>query len=272
MSKIVQIRRTLATNFGFYFWIGATSIRAGLRCSARRTAPLLLCSVVLFTQCSAPGPVLNEPEGPVFRPGKEILFALEPLQQRYQINVAARWIVSPDGHSTIWQLSVPRDGGYRLLKYEGTAYGSPNSALVFRPKKCYIYGQNAPDDRSVPMEVWQCDHLAVQFDPSGECDSCLRAGPESGSSESESSEFLFGRLAKPLKQGIYQGKKVDAAESHTQAWYWGVFPEGMTIDTAGLPTNIKTGDRINGFVIVYSTESLPEEIRLPLRRSSSDLL
>jgi hypothetical protein len=54
------------------------------------------------------------------------------------------------------------DENFRIRSYEGTVHRT-NNILDLRAIKCYIFGKKNIDERLVPIERWDCDHLIFSF-------------------------------------------------------------------------------------------------------------
>jgi len=58
----------------------------------------------------------------------------------------------------------------RVRSYEGLAY-QMGDALELRAERCYIHGKKDWEDRLVPLEGWDCEHMIFQLTPRTRCTS-----------------------------------------------------------------------------------------------------
>lgn len=62
-----------------------------------------------------------------------------------------------------------QNGSYRVRRYEGRAILTGKGGMELRAIRCYNLGKKEIEDKLVPLERWDCDHLIFAFrsDPSG---------------------------------------------------------------------------------------------------------
>ncbi|MCB1170228.1 MAG: hypothetical protein KDK25_07835 [Leptospiraceae bacterium] len=213
------------------------------------------------TGCSAPGPVLPPISQKVYRePG---LFEVQPFQERFKDNLAAYFQILDNGSAELWQLSLDRSGRIRLLQFQGTVFEASPGPFQLRLKKCFIHGQDLPSSDRVPLEVFQCDHLALGFRRSPTCSQCLESTPLPDQAvDNGPSRFLHGLQLKPLKANEYSGKKINAFSNATEAWYWGAVFNDRRVKEGSYPAG-KVAAVVDGFIMLEGN-SAPERIVLPL--------
>ncbi|MCB1139071.1 MAG: hypothetical protein KDK23_09965 [Leptospiraceae bacterium] len=213
-------------------------------------------------RCSAPGPVLPAISAEVFR-GNPLLYEVQPFQGRFRDNIAAYFQILDNGSAELWQLSLDRQGRIRLLQFQGMVFESSPGPFQLRLQKCFIHGQDLPSSDRVPLEVFQCDHLALGFRRSSACPDCLESTPLLDPSvDNAPSSFLHGLQLKPLKASEYSGKKIDAFSNATEVWYWGAVWDGGRIKEGSYaPGTVVTV--VDGFVMLEGSNA-PDRIVLPL--------
>lgn len=59
---------------------------------------------------------------------------------------------------------VNTNGAIRVRSYEGRAYWKEMS-VELRPERCYEFAKRSVEDRLVPAEGWDCEHMAFRFFP-----------------------------------------------------------------------------------------------------------
>jgi len=238
----------------------------GLRIGVLAAATVALLHIA---SCSAPGPVLPDTSGKAF--ADPALYSMEPTSHRFKENVAARLKTDEDGISHLWQLSIPSSGGIRLLRWSGRTYRAGERGLEFRPEKCYIFGQDGPEDRTVPLEVFQCDHIVVNYYFDSACD-CLLAGPPAELSEDlvAPSKHLYGLRLRKLPPERFVGQKVNAFSNDTEAWYWGLMQEGRSVSEGSGSGNVTVRQVVDGFIFVEG-QDLPDTLSIPLKAATTDL-
>ena len=223
-----------------------------------------LTTAIGFVACSAPGPVLPEVSGD---PASPVAYEMEVISHRFKHNIAAFLNIQDGGRTELWQLSMSDEGKIHMFQYIGRSFGSANP--VFRAEKCFLYAKDMPDSDLVPLEVFTCDHLAIQLQP-GNCQDCkVTALPSYSEDVTEASTFLTGKHLNSIPAGRYIGKKMDAFSDHTQVWYWGLqrdtMPAAGTVTSGG-----KVRTVLDGFVQVEPGDG-SERISIPLPEPDNSL-
>ena len=54
-------------------------------------------------------------------------------------------------------------GDLRQKTYEGLAYRTSKGVMELRSERCYLHGKETWEDRLIPLERWDCDHLVFAY-------------------------------------------------------------------------------------------------------------
>ena len=60
-------------------------------------------------------------------------------------------------------LGQNKNGAIRERSYEGLAYRINKNLMELRADRCYLFGKQDWEDRLVPLERWDCDHLFFTY-------------------------------------------------------------------------------------------------------------
>ncbi len=120
--------------------------------------------LIFFLSCSAKGPPFPSlPEGmPLLKEGHFRFTPAVPFYESYQKGALS---IEKSLHSASFTIRIVgknRAGAIRIRSYEGTARNL-GDILELRSEHCYVFGKRSWDDRLVPMERWDCDHLIFDF-------------------------------------------------------------------------------------------------------------
>ena len=116
----------------------------------------------------------SSPSGPPFHdlmPGTDTIsdgryFFNPPVTHYRKIQLGELFIKnthkSPNARFFLTIAGIDTDSNYRVRSYEGVTHRIKNN-LQLRAEKCYIFGKKFIDERIVPLERWDCDHLIFEF-------------------------------------------------------------------------------------------------------------
>lgn len=129
------------------------------------------CTILLmFSFCSAPGPVLSTAEE------AQLNRDLENLPAHYLIGRAVPFLkdnrylgiylyeTSAGPYFEKNELSIDRTGQIRLRRYQGPAFvHGPTGDLVLRGSECYNFTKKDWEAGLIPTDRWDCDHIEYRY-------------------------------------------------------------------------------------------------------------
>ena len=137
----------------------------------KKTILITILGLIFLSQefCIAKGPVYkNLPVSIAFPVEGRFRFKLR--KGAYFKNLAGEVIFEKNTASSpkktyfkITTVGLNLGGAIREHVYEGLAYLTEDNIVELRSDRCYLFGKKDWEDRMVPLERWDCDHIFLTF-------------------------------------------------------------------------------------------------------------
>ncbi len=131
-------------------------------------SPLLIAGSLAGPACAAGGPPFRDAPAGEALP-QSLVYRFKPTLPFYgpgQLGEVVFENTNQRTPRTLFYLRIlgrQTDGSLRLRQYEGEVHRSGARAEL-RSKRCYVFGKNQFEDRLVPLERWDCEHLHFVYE------------------------------------------------------------------------------------------------------------